>query len=152
MELLAFCFAWSKQPTVARRGTTDCLWPNACRDFSWSLPGRSDTSRLFTASLFLAGRNRLGVSRLVSPLLVESSLERSPLLHSDSLPRWIILFRASRSRLGVTASLFLAGRSLVSSALLVFKANLFIAGSLSLPRSSESFWFFTASLFLAGRG
>ena len=50
-----------------------------------------------------------------------SSLERSPLLHGESLPG-----RSESSRC-FTASLFLAGR-LVSSALLFFTANLVLAG------------------------
>ena len=37
--------------------------------------------------VFFAGRSRLDVSRRVSSLQVESSLERSPVLHGESLPR-----------------------------------------------------------------
>ena len=115
-----------------------------------SLPCSWESSRYFTASLCLTGRL--------------SSLERSALLHDESLlgrsgiiTSSLSLPRRSESCWCFTASLFLAGRSrlvlfsrvpslqvvsIVASALLFFAASLFIAGQETRQ---------TLCLFLAGR-
>ena len=89
--------------------------------------------------LFLIGRTRPGFRGESLTCRSGSSLARYPRLHNQSLPRWIIATTSQEeSSRCFLASLILGGLGLVSSALLVCTENLLIAGSLSLPRSSES--------------
>ena len=78
-----------------------------------SLPRGSEASKCFTASLFLAGRSRLGVSRQVSSSLVGVASRR--VSSSQVGVVWVFqcefLLRRSETSGGFTASLSLAGWS-----------------------------------------
>ena len=144
-----------------------------------SLPCRSESPRCLTASLFFAGRSRLGVSRRLSSVQVGVAYvfcgESLPCRSGSSRCVTASLFLASRSRLGVSrrvssASLFFSGRSrlgvsmrlspLQVGVVYVFHgeslpyrsvSSCFFRGESLLCRSAV-FCFFTASLFLAARG
>ena len=121
---------------------------------SESLSGRSESSRRFTSSLFLAGRNRLGFLRRGSSSqsgVVQVLISSSQGGVVEVFQGAFLLGRLESSRF-FTAGLSLAGRSRLGFSRRVSSLQVgvvYVFHGKSLPCRPESSRCFAASLFLA---